>query len=104
MNKKSNKQKQKDSTLSKIKKGLIEKNGKVCCICQRTCEPDLMHILPKSIYPEYYLREENLVLGCRFCHEDFDNFQNFRKLQIDLYEQVAAFDVRSAARYFGMND
>ena len=63
MNKKSDKQKQKDYTLSKIKKGLIEKHGKTCCICQNECEPDLMHILPKSIYPEHYLNHSNLVLG-----------------------------------------
>ena len=60
----STKQAQKNYTLAKIKKGLIEKNGCTCVICQRRGE-DLMHLLPKSICPEYYLKPENLVIGCR---------------------------------------
>jgi len=104
MKQKSDKQKQKDYTLAKIKKELIEIHGKTCCICQRRCEPDLMHILPKGMYPEHYTKPDNLVLGCRECHCSFDDNQSFRKLQIDLYDQVAEFDTRAAARYFGMND
>ena len=103
MNKKSDKQKQKDYTLSKIKKGLIEKHGKTCCICQRMCEPDLMHLLPKSIWPEYYLNPENLVIGCREHHNEFDNSINFRRLQDHLYKKVYSFDKIAANRYFGMN-
>ena len=104
MKQKSDKQKQKDYTLGKIKKELIEQHGKTCCICQRMCEPDLMHLLPKGMYPEHYLNPANLVLGCRACHQSFDDNQAFRKLQIDLYDQVAEFDLMNAARYFGMNN
>ena len=97
------KQASKNYTLAKIKKGLIEKNGCTCVICQGYGE-DLMHLLPKSIYPEYYLKPENLAIGCRSCHNQFDDQQNFRKLQIDLYDQVCKFDVLSASRYFGFNN
>jgi 5-methylcytosine-specific restriction endonuclease McrA len=103
MNKKSTKQKKKDYTLALIKKELIDNHGNRCCICQKSCSPDLMHVLPKSIYPEHYLNPSNLVLGCRTCHQSFDDNQAFRKLQFELYEQVAEFDILGANRYFGLN-
>jgi|ERR1035437_3155194 5-methylcytosine-specific restriction endonuclease McrA len=94
----SNKQAAKNRTLAGIKKKL----PKQCTVCGRVAD-DLMHILPKSIWPEHYLNPENLVIGCREHHNEFDNSMNFRKLQTHLYKKVYAFDKLAANRYFGMN-
>jgi len=98
----STKQAAKNRTLAKIKSELIEANGNVCAITGNYGD-DLMHILPKSIWPEYYLEPKNLVIGSRDAHNEFDNSINFRRLQKDLYEQVKEFDELAANRYFGMN-
>ena len=98
----SKKQAVKNRTLAKIKSELIETSGNVCVITGNYGD-DLMHLLPKSIYPEYYLEPRNLVIGSRDAHNEFDNSINFRRLQTALYEQVKEFDELAANRYFGMN-
>ena len=98
----SDSQRQKNYTLKKIKDKIIAKNGHTCRICQNYGN-DLAHLLNKQIWPQYYIEPKNLVIFCRSCHDDFDAHQNFRKLQIDLYDQVCEFDPTAANRYFGMN-
>lgn len=60
---------------------------KVCCICGRFGN-DLMHILPRSIFPQYINSTWNLKIGCRECHILFDNNLEFRALQNRLYDEV----------------
>lgn len=93
----SEKQKQRNRDVAKIKASLPE----VCVICKRQVPTDAAHLLPKSIYPEYYTKPENIVRLCRSCHDQFDSSMNFRQQQTELYEQVKSFDERAAYRYFG---
>ena len=94
----SEKQKIKNKEIAKIKKSL----SNICVIsgCNNFgC--DLAHLLNKGNYPEYYTKKENLVRMCRCHHDHFDKSIEFRHEQIDLYEQVASFDLRAANKYFG---
>jgi 5-methylcytosine-specific restriction endonuclease McrA len=73
--------------------------SKICVICHGFGN-ELMHILPRSLFPEYILKPQNLTIGCHECHYKFDNDLSFRQKQTKLFNQVAAFDERAAIRYF----
>jgi len=89
------KQQQKNKELQKIKASL----PKLCKICGYQAN-DLAHILPKSLYPEYYTNELNLIILCRNCHNLFDNNIGFRKKQIELYNIAYQIDIKAAIKYF----
>lgn len=91
----SKKQWLKNSELARIKKTLVP----VCCICGQRGS-DLMHLLPRSTYPEHYLNPLNLAIGCRCCHNKYDVDIEFRQKQTKLYEQICSFDRKSADKYF----
>jgi len=96
----SKKQAAKNATLSKIKKSLIDGTSGVCRICG-AYGSDLMHILPKGEFPEYYTEPRNLIIGCRTCHKSFDDDILFRKEQISLISQCKEFALESDInRYF----
>lgn len=91
----------KDAQNARYKKTL----PKVCCICGGYGD-DLAHVVPKSIFPQYYVSEFNLVIMCRECHVNFDNNIEYRRLQIHLCNRVIS-NVREADRgrvqnYFGL--
>ena len=101
INRMSEKQSAKNAQLAKIKKDLPS----ICVI--RECNwagVDLCHLLPKSLYPEYYLKKENLVRMCRRHHNLFDDVVLFRQYQTDLFKQVASFDEMAANKYFNYAD
>lgn len=85
----------KDAQNARYKKTL----PKVCCICGKYGN-DLMHLLNKNVYPQHYTEERNLKIGCRECHNLYDNELSFRRLQKHLYEQICLFDKQSADQYF----
>ncbi len=91
----SKKQSAKIRELSKIKATMENK----CVICG-CVGSDLAHLLPKSLYPEHYTNELNLVIMCRNCHILYDNDLNFRRKQVSLYNQICGFDIVGAAKYF----
>jgi len=99
----STKQAAKNRELARIKKELIEQNGERCMICRMNNGTDLMHILPKSIWPEHYTAEWNFVIGCRSCHDIFDSSAAFRR-KTGLYKHVAKYDPQGAYRYFQMSN
>ena len=103
MNRISKKQASKNRELIKIKSDLLLKYGSRCMICKRESGTDLMHILPKSIYPEYYTEKWNFILGCRTCHDMFDSSAVFRR-KTGLYQHVKKHDENAAWRYFQMNN
>ncbi len=49
----SKKQAEKNRELSRIKKELVEANGDRCMVCRMNKGTDLMHLLPKSLWPEH---------------------------------------------------
>lgn len=70
-----------------------------CAICGKPAN-DAAHLLPKSIYPEYYTHPLNLVILCREHHTRYDNDITFRRKQTKLFNQICRFDERAARRYF----
>lgn len=72
----SRKQSEINRKLAKIKSELM---GGMCPICRTKKGTDLMHLLPRSTFPEYQTEEWNLILGCRSCHVKFDADKEFRK-------------------------
>lgn len=75
----------------------------VCCICHRhTNAPQLMHLLPRSLYPEHIIEPWNLRIGCPECHNHYDNDRSFRKQQKEIVETVRQHDELAANRYFGL--
>lgn len=91
----STKQAQKNRELARIKRSLAP----FCFICGRQGN-DLMHLLPKLRYPEHYLNPLNLVIGCRSCHNSYDNDLLFRKQQTEIFERICEFDEQGAINYF----
>ena len=96
MKKISKKQSKKNIEINKIKSTLSKK----CFICGKESNTDAAHILPKSIFPEYYTHPLNIIMLCRTCHNLFDNDVEFRKKQTKLYEQAIKIDQLAARRYF----
>lgn len=85
--------------LTRIKKNLPS----YCCICHRyTSAPQLMHLLPRSLYPEYITEEWNLRIGCPECHSKYDNDRSFRKQQKEIIETVRQHNELAANRYFNL--
>jgi len=95
MKNKSKKQILKDREVAKIKSKL----SPFCFLCGRK-GIDACHILPKSIFPEYYTIPENLIGLCRSCHCKFDDDLSFRQKQIKLYEIAKSIDEKAAYRHF----
>lgn len=91
----SDKQRQRNNILAKIKQGL----KKECFICDAPAN-DLAHILPKSLYPEYYTEKRNLVMLCRHCHNKYDDNIDFRQQQNELYDIAKQIDEQAAKKYF----
>lgn len=75
--------------------------GDRCVICGRGYT-DAAHLLPRSMYPEYYTEEWNIVPMCREHHTRYDNNRSFRQSCKALYEIVKAHDECAAYRYFGI--
>lgn len=72
-----------------------------CMICGRPYV-DAAHLLPKSVWPEYYTEEWNIVPLCREHHTRYDNSRSFRQTCTELYNIVKAHDEHAAFRYFGI--
>jgi predicted restriction endonuclease len=99
MKKISKKQSKKNLEINKIKSTLLKK----CFICGKESNTDAAHILPKSIFPEYYTHPLNIIMLCRTCHNLFDNDLEFRKKQDKIYNQALKIDILSSNRYFKKN-
>ena len=96
----SRKQASDNRTLAKIKEGMKP----VCVICGKYGANDLMHLLPRSTYPQHKTNPLNLAIGCRNCHNKYDMDITFRRKQKRLYEQIKSFDEQGAYRYFKMGE
>jgi 5-methylcytosine-specific restriction endonuclease McrA len=102
MKKISDKQRGKNIEIAKIKKEIWQEQNGLCFICHAPmC--DTAHLLPKSTYPEYYLKKENLVGLCRTCHNLYDNNINFRQMQDRVFLRICTFDEQAAKKYFNLN-
>lgn len=91
----SKKQEALNNEMNKIKRELPDR----CCICGRPAV-DPAHLLPRSMYPEYYTAKWNVVPMCREHHRLYDNDIEFRKQQKKLYKIVLEHDEYAAHRYF----
>lgn len=91
----SKKQEALNNEMKKIKSELPDR----CCICGRPAV-DPAHLLPRSMYPEYYTEKWNVVPMCREHHRLYDNDIEFRKQQKKLYKIVLEYDECAAHRYF----
>lgn len=96
----SKKQAKKNSELQKIKSGKERR----CYFCGGY-GGELMHILNRSTFPQYYTKEWNLVMGCNLHHSMFDYSIEFRKKYNSLFKQVVENvnieDIGMVNRYFG---
>lgn len=95
----SDKQRKKNQAIAKIKAKLIEETGNVCRICGGYGN-DTMHLMPKSMFPEYYLEPRNLIIGCRSCHNSFDNVISFRRAQTSLISQCREFAFENQINHY----
>lgn len=97
MKKVSKKKSKLDREMDKIKRSL----SPYCCICG-SYSVDPAHLLPKSMYPEYYVEKWNAVPMCREHHNLYDDNRDFRRSCTQLVEQVRQHDEKAANRYFGL--
>lgn len=70
-----------------------------CIICGNGAV-DGAHLLPRSLFPEYYTEEWNIVPMCRCCHNRYDNDLSFRQRQTKLYNRIKENDPQAAYKYF----
>lgn len=97
----SNKQRAINVEIRRIKRELDD----VCCICHRPAiNGDAMHLLPRSLYMEYITEPWNIRIGCRTCHEKYDNDLSFRQQQTHIFEHLCKYDEQAARRYFRIYD
>lgn len=96
----SKKQSKKNAELQKIKSGMEKR----CYFCGGY-GGELMHILNRSTFPQYYTKEWNLVMGCNIHHSMFDYSIEFRKKYNSLFKQVVEKvnieDIGRVNNYFG---
>lgn len=95
MQKVSKKQGLKNRILAEYKKLL----PKECTICRRPAN-QLAHLLPKSLWPEYYTKPDNLVILCDTCHKLHDDNVEFRTKQDKLFIQACKVNEQGAKRYY----
>lgn len=93
----SKKQGAKNRDVERVKRGKPDR----CVLCGRP-HTDAAHLLPRSLYPEYYTEEWNIVPMCREHHTRYDNNRSFRRSCTELVEIVKAHDECAANRYFGL--
>jgi hypothetical protein len=96
----SKKQAKKNAELSKIKRDM----DKECYFCGGYGN-DLAHVLPRSLFPQYYTEKWNLIMACRTHHNLFDNDVEFRKkfnyLYLQVIKKVNQEDKGVVDKYFG---
>ena len=81
MKKVSDKQKDSNRIISEIKADKIKKLGRICLFCRRKVgNVDLVHIIRRSYSERLKTDKKNMILGCRECHDMFDN-GDARKLE-----------------------
>lgn len=97
MKKVSKSQAKRNREMNKIKRNL----SPYCCLCG-CIAVDPAHLLPRSLYPEYYTEEWNVVPMCRYHHRMYDNNRDFRRNCTELVEIVRSHDECAANRYFGL--
>lgn len=97
MRKVSNKQAKLNREMNKIKRDL----SPYCRLCGRPAV-DPAHLLPRSLYPEYYTKEWNVVPMCRDHHNLYDGNRDFRRSCTELVNIVRQHDELAANRYFGL--
>ena len=93
----SDKQRAVNVALRKIKRELPD----FCCVCGKPClDGDTMHLLPRSLFPEYKIEVWNLRKGHRECHQRYDNDLAFRQRQMHIFNHLCQHDEQAARRYF----
>lgn len=97
MRKVSNKQAKLNREMNKIKRDL----SPYCRLCGRPAV-DPAHLLPRSLYPEYYTKEWNVVPMCRDHHNLYDGNRDFLRSCTELVNIVRQHDELAANRYFGL--
>ena len=95
MKKVSKKQSLRNRELDKIRKNL----SPFCVLCGRRATGGA-HLLPRSLYPEYYTAPWNVVPMCREHHDRYDSDRDFRRSCTDLENIVRQHDELAANRYF----
>lgn len=93
----SKKQAKRKREVDKIKHTFSES----CCLCGAPAV-DGAHLLPKSIFPEYYHEPWSIVPMCRYHHTLYDNSKEFRHSCTELANIVRQHDEKAAYRYFGL--
>ena len=95
MRKVSRKQSRINRELEKVRRRL----SPFCVLCGMPAAAGA-HLLPRSLYPEYYTEEWNLVPMCERHHYLYDNDISFRQQCHELYDRIKAHDERAADKYF----
>ena len=62
----------------KLRKHIIEKEG-CCAMCGYTKKLEGHHILPRHLYPQYALVEQNILILCDDCHFHIGHWCNYKK-------------------------
>lgn len=96
----SKKQAQRNREVARIKESLPER----CFFCGcYLSDGDAAHLLPKSIYPQYYTEPLNIVRACRTCHMVYDDSVWYRSQCEEAIEQAGKFaTIHEIRRHFGL--
>ena len=88
------------SDYRRAKNPLIERIGEYCSYCERPCDPDVEHVVTKSVAPKLETEWSNFLLGCRNCNSRKLNKNKSRQgyLWPDCDDTFGAFAYRSGGR------
>ena len=76
-----------------------------CIFCNGYCKHgDAIHIMPKSVYPQYYTEPNNIWKGHRECHTLFDDgTKEYRATFTHIVELVRGFATKEEIyQYFNV--
>lgn len=89
MNRQSSKQKSAEAIIQKEKRRKISKMGNRCIFCRKhVAHVDLVHIIRRSYSEALKINKRNMVLGCRTCHDMFDNGDALRLSKYTTFEPL----------------
>ena len=83
----------------KLRKFLIDRDG-CCAICGYKKKLEGHHILPRHLFPEYSLTEENIIILCDDCHFHLGHWCNYKNYNIGIRKLA---EIATKIRLYGNN-
>ena len=76
----------------RLKRYIFKKHNRICCICnQEKRKMNIHHLYSRNKYPELLYNEDNLVVICKECHNEFHSAYGFGDNTKEQFEEFMQF-------------